>query len=900
MLFRRLISASIGIILLLGLSCSRNIFYFASSIPEATTRYWIGPEYWANRLQDWRIHDGRIECLTGNMPVRTLHLLTRSLGETTGDLRMSVRSGPVSSESLHHRAWFGFLLGAGSPDLDYRANAIVHHASGKNGGLVAALDGTGQIVFLDNEAGLRPLTIASRTGDPVSSEYSDIELELFLRPQSDAFTLTLTAVDHQTGGILQEATTSNIPGSRLTGSLALAFNGVDDSENGSVWFRDWEVSGSKVEIHEDRLFGPILCAMHTLSEGILKLTAQLPPLAETDTQEIRLEVSETAANNWRTVATSEMIVPGWTATFRIPDWDSEADYDYRLAYPLIDKQGNTKEYFYSGTIRHDPIEQEEIVVAAFTGNSNTLGSFAEEYPFTRNRLWFPHQDLVQNVSHLRPDFLVFTGDQVYEGRPTAPDRSGEFGSFLDYLYKWYLWCWAFRDLTRDIPAVCLPDDHDVYHGNIWGAGGRRARDLPADGLYPEHYKGFESHWRQDGGGYLMPPEFVNMVQRTQTSHHPDPYDPTPVKQGISVYYGAVNYGGISFAVIEDRKFKSSPSLMVPEGKVVNGFSQVPGFDPRKADVPEAELLGERQLEFLREWTADWKNSWMKVALSQTIFANLSTYPEEFKTDAGTPRLQPLPAGEIPKGYRLAMDMDSNGWPQSARNEALHELRRGFAFMIGGDQHLGSIVHHGIEAWDDAGFSLCVPSIANLWPRRWFPPEPGLDHQEGMPPYTGRYLDGFGNHITVWAVSNPYRSGQEPAELHDRAPGFGIARLSKKSQSITMECWPRSTDTSAPDAKQYPGWPLTISLEDNYGRTATAYLPELKFSGIEYPVVQVFRENGGEHVYTIRARGSSFRPKVFSSGDFSVRIGEPGTEKMKTLRNLRPEKQGQQTSLSVEF
>ncbi|NIR43692.1 MAG: hypothetical protein GWM93_16525, partial [Gemmatimonadetes bacterium] len=39
--------------------------------------------------------------------------------------------------------------------------------------------------------------------------------------------------------------------------------------------------------------------------------------------------------------------------------------------------------------------------------------------------------------------------------------------FLDYLYKWYLWCWAFRELTAEIPTVTIPDDHDVYQGNLW-------------------------------------------------------------------------------------------------------------------------------------------------------------------------------------------------------------------------------------------------------------------------------------------------------------------------------------------------------------------------------------------------------------------------------------------------
>ena len=50
-----------------------------------------------------------------------------------------------------------------------------------------------------------------------------------------------------------------------------------------------------------------------------------------------------------------------------------------------------------------------------------------------------------------------------------------------------------------------------------------------------HY-GSMGYAAQDSGGYKMAPSWVNMVQRVQTSHLPDPVDPTPVLQGITVYY----------------------------------------------------------------------------------------------------------------------------------------------------------------------------------------------------------------------------------------------------------------------------------------------------------------------------------------------------------------------------
>ena len=84
----------------------------------------------------------------------------------------------------------------------------------------------------------------------------------------------------------------------------------------------------------------------------------------------------------------------------------------------------------------------------------------------------------------------------------------------------------------------MVDDHDVVQGNLWGHSGAAAPkgDLQA-------------------GGYVKAASFINMLQRIQTGHNPDAFDPTPVLQGITVYYAAFRYGGVSFAILEDRKFK---------------------------------------------------------------------------------------------------------------------------------------------------------------------------------------------------------------------------------------------------------------------------------------------------------------------------------------------------------
>ena len=47
----------------------------------------------------------------------------------------------------------GFLIGAGSSQIDYRLTALVHHRPAEDGGILVAVDGTGRIMFRDNNGG---------------------------------------------------------------------------------------------------------------------------------------------------------------------------------------------------------------------------------------------------------------------------------------------------------------------------------------------------------------------------------------------------------------------------------------------------------------------------------------------------------------------------------------------------------------------------------------------------------------------------------------------------------------------------------------------------------------------------------------------------------------------------
>ncbi|MEM8485675.1 MAG: alkaline phosphatase D family protein [Bacteroidota bacterium] len=831
-----------GCICMVLSSCQPAGTAFRTGWPTDLNRTWVGPEYWANRLQDWHIADGRLETTVQakGKPMRTLHLLTRRLGAHDGSLNMQVEAGWIDAQHAPSENELGFLIGAGST-LDYRAAALIHHSSGPGAGIFVGTNQQGTLFIRNLSNDAEELARSEQVN--LETPLEEVRLALDMTVENAGHTLTLSLYTAIDGPALTSVSYRFPEEADLAGNLALV------SSQDQTWFRDWRVDGTRLEVHPGRTAGPVLNTQYTLSKDILKMTAQMMPVGEEDAQTVTLEVKDEDA--WREVASTSIITPGYTAPFRVENWERGADTPYRVVYDYAKADGSITTYLFHGTVKQDPVDQPVVSVAGFTGNHNT-GRGVEGGNFRWiDRVWFPHNDIVNNIKQQDVDVLFFSGDQVYEGAsPTFPDREN---AHLDYLYKWYLWGWAFRDITKDRPTITIPDDHDVYQGNIWGNGGPA---VPVDNM----------------GGYVMPADWVKMIERTQTSHLPDPYDPTPIKQGIGVYYTSMTYGRVGIAILEDRKFKSGCYGLVPghEGRP-DHFSQE-NFTPAMVDKPGLTLLGDRQLTFIDDWAADWRGQDMKLAVSQTVFANMATH-------------------HGPNLMRLYADLDSNGWPKRGRDSALRALRRGFAFMLQGDQHLSTIVHHGVDAHNDAGYSFCVPSIANFYPRGWQPEEAGENRPEGAPAHYGQHQDAFGNFVTVYGATNPtgltgISTEKEPLALHDRMPGYGIVRFNKTDRTITMENWPRyAKPMSQSEATQYEGWPKTIAMEDNYGREAAGYLPALRVSGLANPVVQVVEEATGEIVYTLRIQGDSFRPKVFAQGRYTVHVGNQDAGEMQTFSGV---------------
>ena len=598
-----------------------------------------------------------------------------------------------------------------------------------------------------------------------------------------------------------------------------------ESRSVGEWWKVKRKKNAKMNLDVER---DQVCAfaVYTHDHGSLKLTAQMFPLKPDEARVARLEF-KLSDGSWVQVGEEEIIELGWSAHFRINDWDNSKDIVYRV------RHGEKAQF--EGLIRKDPIDKQTIVVGNLSCNSSRSPG--------------PRPKMLENLKAIDPDFLFFAGDQSYH--------------HTQHTYGWLEFGMQFRDVLKDRPVVTIPDDHDVGQANIWGESGKKAA----------------TH-QGPTGGFFYPPKYVNMVQRCQTWHLPDPYDAKPIQQGIGVYYTDLTIGGINFAILEDRKFKSGPKGKIPKMGPRPDHINDPSYDRAAVDLPELKLLGDRQLKFLNQWSQDWTGAEMKCVLSQTAFC-------------GAVHLHGS------EDNRLLADLDSNAWPQRGRNKALTEIRRAWAPHLCGDQHLAVFVKHGIDQFGDGPFSFTSPAIVNTVYGRWWWPEDekaGPNSVANSPlPWTGDYLDGLGNRISMMAYANPPDRNDEK----QRGDGFGVVRFNKSTQKITFECWPRFADVNDGDQAQYPGWPITIDYRNNDGRKPVGHLPELVVAGTDRPVVQVIHDESQEILYTVRGTSNRFKPPVYSQGSYTVKVGKNKPD-LKTIEGLIPVTEGANAELQVAF
>ena len=823
----------ISLIILLAVTSCKQKVEFSANFDNTNDRIWIGRDFWSIPLEDWKVENGKLH-LIGTVPNSRVNLLTSVLSPEAGDFTISVKINLTNKGKLPGSA--GFLIGVQDKE-DPDVKAACYFGEGIKAG-----------VSLKGFAFLKDV----KTDLPEGFDFDEFNLIV----TGSAGNLKLNITDKNGVKVPEiECETED-----LQGLIALAANvSVEENEkpgNSNFSFDDLKFSGSKVIQQPENSYGPVLWTMYTLSNKTVKLMALLPPVGNDDNQEVSLQIKK--GENWEIVGSQTLEPDSRTAIFKLENWDDTQDADYRFEYIEKGKDESEKPDIYDGIIRKNPVDK-----------PLRFGGLTCQYSAA-----FPYTPVVSNLTKLNPDLLYFSGDQIYEGNGGYPiKREPADVSIVSYLGKYYMFGWAFGDLMRDRPTICTPDDHDVFHGNLWGESGK---NLPLT----------NSPMNDDLAGFKQSVQMVNVVNRTNCGQLPDPYDPTPIEQGMSVWYTALNYGRISFAIVSDRIFKTGPEGVADwEGR--KDHLKEPRKDMSFLDKPHVKLLGDCQMDFLDDWILDWKDADMKVLLSQTVFANPATHHGGLD------------------GY-LYGDLDSGGWPKSGRDKAIELMRKGSVFHINGDQHVPSLVQYGLKNYRDAGWSFCTPAISVVY-LRWFLPDeigyPVLDRPEHGYPNTGKYTDAFGNKNYVYAIGNPGKITIDKESRYShaliRSSGFGFVTFDKNDRTINVEAWRFKADVENPNPMrdQFAGWPFKISQFDNLGEGANNVLPEITVNKANQ-MIQIENEKTGELVNIYRMNGNKIQPRLFEKGTFTVVIGEG--ENSKIMKGIASQMDENKNTLSVDL
>jgi hypothetical protein len=285
-----------------------------------------------------------------------------------------------------------------------------------------------------------------------------------------------------------------------------------------------------------------------------------------------------------------------------------------------------------------------------------------------------------------------------------------------------------------------------------------------------------------------------MVQRAQCWHLPDPVDPTPVEQGITVYFTRLRVGGIDFAILEDRKFKTAPLGKIPQMGPRPDHINDPRLRPLVASTcPGSSCSANASWRSCARGRQDWSGAEMKCVLSQTAFCG-AVHLHGSATTACSP-ISTATAGRSaaatrPAAIRRALRRAPLRRPAPRRRrEARHRRARRRPLRL----HEPRPREHVLR-----------PLVAS-----------GSTKSRAPNPVPAARCRGRATTGTASATPSrcsPMRIPRDRRTSGSVPTATASSRFDKASGLITFECWPRFST-----GEQFPGWPITVRTDDNDGR-----------------------------------------------------------------------------------
>ncbi len=499
----------------------------------------------------------------------------------------------------------------------------------------------------------------------------------------------------------------------------------------------------------------ILWSQYCQHQGKMKLlvhvdTDPTSPVP-TEPESVKLWLRESLDENWKIADEQPIDYLTATVLFEMEEWVPNKTIPFKV---------DSGKHEWEGIFRAEPQEGSILKAVGLSCHKDIAWPWMEA--------------ITEIISH-DPDLVIFTGDQIYEndyGSPKflAKTKKKVPQGIKNYLKKYRKFGEAFRELMRDRPTIMITDDHDVFLADLWGNGATLIEGKRTSGGYPAH------------------PDWVNAVEFTQTGHLPDAVNPGPHGAGIKSYYTSLEYGGVRFAILEDRKWKSPPTKVlkkqiIPSGEELpeklRSHTDIevvldPDFDCTKLDDPSLHLLGTEQEEFLADWSNDLKKSGqIGAVISASPWIHVAVYSA------------------------TSADLDSNAWPQSARNRALRAIGDAPVVMLHGDVHLGTLGRHGVDEFNDGPVTYSFPAFSSPASRVWIPIQGGQNRQPGFPENTGQFHDRFGNKVTIYGAGNGLN-------------GYGLIFFDSQKREIELQFHPMNEERK-PIKTNVFGWPHTVKF-----------------------------------------------------------------------------------------
>ena len=234
---KKIISRISFCIFILFIGCKKEnnlITAYKSNFKNAEISTISTLEYIVNNENEWQVANNRIECLVSNKN-RKIGLLTRQLATYDGNAEITVSLGFFNNSiSSLNKNWAGFHIGS-------KKNTV-----NKKRGLNIGVCTNGALFIGSPSPNLKNNKI-------IDALKNGVDLKIIITNNDSVYNIDFSVLEQLSGNVLGRISKKNISAEKITGYLAL-ISSFEDTEikkankTKSVWFKNWELKGSKVAI----------------------------------------------------------------------------------------------------------------------------------------------------------------------------------------------------------------------------------------------------------------------------------------------------------------------------------------------------------------------------------------------------------------------------------------------------------------------------------------------------------------------------------------------------------------------------------------------------------------------------------------------------------------------------